>query len=276
MIPTGANRLMGGCEGRFDGHAHVFRRDLPLAPHRRYTPQADAPLEDYVGLLRKCGLDGGILVQPSFLGSDNSFLFDALRHAARVQDMTFRGVVVFDPSNEVWHADLETAKQIGIIGMRLNLVGVPDHALDLGPWREILEAVSRRDWHVELHCEGSRLSGLVEQLLAREVTVVVDHFGLPCAGSYRDCPGHRAILAAPPGRVFVKASAPYRVFPGLASSEAAHRCWPIYQDLLNALGPEHLLWGSDWPWTRFENRHAFAEVWGWQSAWSASPATGRN
>ncbi|MEM9146260.1 MAG: amidohydrolase family protein [Pseudomonadota bacterium] len=149
---------MGNIAGCFDGHAHVFHRDLPMAPNRRYAPQSDASLEAYDALLRSCGLDGGILVQPSSLGSDNGFLFDTLNEAARFPDLTFKRVVVFDPYGEAWQTDLETAEQAGIIGIRRNLVGAPDQSLDLNPWHHILEAVARRGWHVELHCEGERFA----------------------------------------------------------------------------------------------------------------------
>ena len=49
---------------------------------RRYTPDYDASLDDYAALLVENHLGGGLLVQPSFLGSDNSFLLESLSRAA--------------------------------------------------------------------------------------------------------------------------------------------------------------------------------------------------
>jgi len=71
---TGANRLMQQQKGRFDGHAHVFRRDLSMVENRRYTPEYHAEMEDYLIHLQANDLDGALLVQPSFLGTDNSYL----------------------------------------------------------------------------------------------------------------------------------------------------------------------------------------------------------
>ncbi|GMG83129.1 amidohydrolase family protein [Paralimibaculum aggregatum] len=270
MLLTGANRLMGGVSGPIDGHAHVFHHALPMAPGRRYTPTADATLADYAALLRGHGLAGGLLVQPSFLGADNSFLLAALREAEAWEDLALRGVVVLDPADPGWPQALAEADAAGVVGMRLNLVGRPADAAALAPWEPLLAAVSARGWHVELHCEGARLAPVLEALLTRCETVVVDHFGLPSDAAGAACPGHRAILAAPRGRVFVKVSAPYRVFPRLASAEAARACRTVFGRLAGALGPEQLLWGSDWPWTQFEGRHDYAASLGWQACWTGA------
>ena len=59
-----------------DTHAHVFARGLTLAEGRRYAPDYDAPVEDYLRRLDENGLSHGVLVQPSFLGTDNGFMLD--------------------------------------------------------------------------------------------------------------------------------------------------------------------------------------------------------
>ncbi len=264
----GANLLMDGVAGRIDGHAHVFRADLPLSPSRRYSPRHDALLSDYSRLLRAHGLNGAILVQPSFLGSDNSYLLAALEEGRQARDLAFRGVAVLDPARDYGPAALEMLDAAGIIGIRLNLVGRGGEALsELSQWRSLLAAVSARGWHVELHCEGSRLAPVLASLLEVCRTVVIDHFGLPSAPDPARCPGHQAILAAPKGRVLVKVSAPYRVFPAEESRSAAERCGPFFASFLATLGPERLLWGSDWPWTRFEGRHDFGQAFRWWGQW---------
>ena len=65
--------------GAIDSHAHVFRRGLPLAPVHRHAPDYDALLADYLALLDAHAVSHAVLVQPSFLGTDNSFLLDAVR-----------------------------------------------------------------------------------------------------------------------------------------------------------------------------------------------------
>src|SRR5258708_22274183 len=62
-----------------DTHAHVFERGLPMPDARRYAPDEDALLGTYLHHLDTHGMAHGVLVQPSFLGTDNSYLLQALR-----------------------------------------------------------------------------------------------------------------------------------------------------------------------------------------------------
>ena len=62
-----------------DSHAHVFERGFPLASRRRHAPEYDALLDDYLALLDTRDISHGVLVQPSFLGTDNSYFVGALR-----------------------------------------------------------------------------------------------------------------------------------------------------------------------------------------------------
>ncbi|MDB2323778.1 amidohydrolase family protein [Planktomarina temperata] len=268
MKLTGANVLMGLGKGRFDGHAHVFEANLPMVYGRRYTPDYDASVQSYASLLQAADLDGGILVQPSFLGSENSFLLQALASANAIDGLSFKGVVVLEPTGaSVDLAALNELTKQGIIGLRLNLVGKPDSQLDLGPWDALLRMIDSLGWHVEIHCEGTRLQSVLDGLLTRCERVVVDHFGLPCPKELMKCASQQAILGAQNGRVFVKASAPYRVLPTIPTADAVQTCTPVFKRLIESLGPKQILWGSDWPWTRFENGQTFRQTLDWQEMW---------
>lgn len=105
--------------GSVDTHAHVFTRELRLAPDPRYVPESGAPIERYLNLLDAHGIAAGILVQPSFLGTDNEYLIAAL---ARVP-ARLRGVAVVAP--ETSQAALEKLRASGVAGIRLNLIGRP-------------------------------------------------------------------------------------------------------------------------------------------------------
>src|SRR4051794_22927541 len=48
-----------------DTHAHIFKRGLKLADVRRYAPDYDATLTDYLTTLDANGMTHGVLVQPS-------------------------------------------------------------------------------------------------------------------------------------------------------------------------------------------------------------------
>ncbi len=238
-----------------DTHAHVFRRDLPLAPDRRYAPAQDAELRTYLALLAAHGVTHGVLVQPSFLGTDNRFLLQCLRRAGKC----VRGIAVLSPA-----AGPQTLKLLGwagIVGIRLNLVGLPNLPdLTGAGWHALLRGVADRDWQVELHADGVALPALLTPLLTSGVKVVVDHFGRPDPSRGIECPGFRALLrAGETGRVWVKLSAPYRLGGGDAGTYA--------RALLRALGPERLLWGSDWPWTQHEDGMAYGPTLTWLRQW---------
>src|SRR5471032_558554 len=102
-----------------DSHAHVFSRDLQRVSTSRYSPGYDATLDSYLTHLREQGLSHGVLVQPSFLGTDNQYLLAALQQAPG----QLRGVVVVDPG--ISRQALQQMAALGVVGIRLNLMGQP-------------------------------------------------------------------------------------------------------------------------------------------------------
>ena len=152
-----------------------FLTSLPMDGARRYTPEHDAPLEDYARLLRDNHLDGALLVQPSFLGTDNSFLLECLERAKAFDGLNFRGVAVVSP--DACLGDLEKLHEQGIIGIRLNLVEKPTPDFLNHRWPTLFESANALGWHVEVHLEGARLPAVLPILMKQCQTVVLDHFG---------------------------------------------------------------------------------------------------
>jgi predicted TIM-barrel fold metal-dependent hydrolase len=227
-----------------DTHAHIFRRGLSLASGRRYAPDYDAELSHYLGLLDRYGIARGVLVQPSFLGSDNSFLLEGLRQAPD----RLRGIAVVEPG--VATAELERMAAAGVVGIRLNLVGVPLPDLNSSPWQEQLSRLAALGWQVEVHRPARDLQLIMPPLLDAGVDVVVDHFGLPDPRLGVADAGFRYLLElAATGRVWVKLSAAYR--NGVAPLGVPHADTTAAL-LRQAFGPARLLWGSDWPHTQHE------------------------
>ncbi|MDE2415771.1 MAG: amidohydrolase family protein [Comamonadaceae bacterium] len=241
-----------------DSHAHVFLKDMPLASARRYAPSHDATPADYLGLLDAHGVTHGVLVQPSFLGTDNGYLLGVLR----AQPQRLRGVVMLNPTTD--EAQLQALDAAGVVGVRLNLMGLQLPDLDAPQWQRFLARLAALDWHLELHRQAADLPPLIDAALRAGCRVVVDHFGRPNPlQDYAD-PAFAALLQrAATGRVWVKLSAAYRNGRGSqvaapertpallqADADAARRC---AQQLLAAFGPERLVWGSDWPHTQHQD-----------------------
>lgn len=236
-----------------DSHAHVFSRGLNLAATRRYAPDYDAPLAEYLNHLRAHGLSHGVLVQPSFLGTDNSYLLAALRLAPG----QLRGVVVLEPG--VSRAVLNDMAYLGVVGVRLNLMGkaLPDFRTSV--WGEFFRHIAELDWHVELHREVSDMPVLINQLTQFGLKLVIDHFGRPDARSGVDQPGFRELLELGSKRpIWVKVSGIYRLEG--TPKQNLHFAQIALPLLEQSFGLGQLVWGSDWPHTQHEESISFGAV----------------
>ena len=250
-----------------DTHAHVFHQGLALADTRRHTPDYDATLAEYLDLLDAHGMRHGVLVQPSFLGTDNSHLVQALRAApARL-----RGVAVV--AQDIAETELQDLAAAGVVGIRLNLVGLDSPALQTPAWQSLLARVNALGWHVEIHLQAARLDGVMPALLAADCRIVVDHFGRPDPALGVSDPGFQYLLRqADSGRVWVKLAAPYRNWAAAACAASGRLAT---QQLLDAYTPERLMWGSDWPHTEHRHLASYAAATQWLDAWIDDPAQRR-
>ncbi len=216
-----------------DTHAHVFLRSLPAIPTARYVPNYDAPLAAYLAFLDGIGAEKGVLVQPSFLGSDNSFLLGALAAAKG----RLAGVAVVE--ERITPEAAEALAAAGIRGLRYNLVGRSPEVLASADARAMLAMAAPLGWHVELHADAPDLAAALPYLRSFDGVIVIDHFGRPGP----DDAGLVMGWAGDP-RVHMKLSAPYRVrHPDICSLAAR---------IVEAYGAQRLMWGSDWPWTQHE------------------------
>ncbi|WP_233830177.1 amidohydrolase family protein [Paraburkholderia sp. ZP32-5] len=233
-----------------DCHAHVFTRALSFVSERRYTVDYDADETQYLDNLARNGISRGVLVQPSFLGTDNSFMVESLRrHPDRL-----RGIAVVEPGVSADVLDQLAAD--GVVGIRLNLIGRPLPDWRDPAWRSLLDAVAARDWQIEIHSHAIDLKRIVPAILDAGVKVVVDHFGRPDPELGVDDAGFRYLLSlAGSGRVWVKLSGAYRNGPH--GDQVAMAATPLLRE---AFGLQRLVWGSDWPHTMFEQTISYDDT----------------
>ena len=233
-----------------DTHAHIFHPDLPMVAGRRYSPEYEAALDAWLRLQDRAGISHGVLIQPSFLGTDNSHIEAALRaHPDRL-----RGVAVIDRTIE--DSELQRLVKAGFVGIRLNLVGKEINDYADTAWMNFFARIAKLGWQVEIQRRLDDLIDIVPAIVASGVTVVIDHFGLPGGPIDPTNPKHLAfleLLAKEPG-IWVKLSAPYRA--GLDSAAAAS----ALEHLRAACGGiERFVWGSDWPHTQHENEENYQQ-----------------
>jgi predicted TIM-barrel fold metal-dependent hydrolase len=225
-----------------DCHFHVFRRPAGVSATARYMPAYGASFADWERAAPGAQAKGGVLVQTSFLGTDNDELLAELeRHPE-----TLRGVAVIDPL-ATDRARLEALHRAGVRGIRLNLAGATERELDSARLPDRLAGdLHALGWNVELHTDRGALPAVLSRIDPR-LTVVIDHFGKPDS-AHPDDASLRAVagrLAAGSAAVHVKLSGAYRL--GGLDPRVLARLW---RDLL---GTGQLLWGSDWPCTNHED-----------------------
>ena len=230
-----------------DTHAHVFLRSLPMVENRRYTPGYDASVQRYLQVLTDNDIGCGVLIQPSFLGTDNAYLLDCLD----LYPNAFRGVVVVPP--DIADETLADMNQRGVVGVRFNTIGRDVGEIGTAENRALLKRVAALGWHVEVQARGADIPAALGLLEGFDGHIVIDHFGLPDPRLGLRDPGFRRLLKeGEGGRTFVKLSAGYRC-QGLDVA-------PLAGALLATLGPRRLLWGSDWPWTQFESGRTYPAI----------------
>jgi predicted TIM-barrel fold metal-dependent hydrolase len=237
--------------GACDCHVHIVGplTQYPMSAQRSYTPP-EASVADLKALRQRLGISRNVLIQPSFYGTDNRCMLDAL---AALGDSA-RAIAVVDP--DIADADLEAFDKQGVRGIRINLESGENR--DPHAAAAALDAIAKRirhlRWHVQIFAALPVIAALADRIAALPVDVVVDHFGMAQAKDGVEQPGFAALLdLAKAGKAYVKLSAPYRISQQPGYADAA----PIARALI-AAAPERMLWASDWPHTdRTPGRAAF-------------------
>lgn len=223
--------------GRGDYHAHIFRANEFAVENPLYVPDYDATVEQYIAALRNHGLSWGTLVQPSFLGFDNTVVLNALEE----HEDLFRGVVCVNPESPLSSVgDLKRWHELGVRGIRINQYTPPIPDLAHPDWWKLTKLLADMGWFLQFFvgpADIARLSGTFRQL---PCMVVIDHLGLPASTDVEEHP-IMPLLELPD--LWVKASGAYRCGPGAARTMV---------DEMQGRGFDRLVPGSDWPHTQFD------------------------
>jgi predicted TIM-barrel fold metal-dependent hydrolase len=265
LAATRVTSTQAATQAWIDAHAHVFVRSLPMAIDARYRPDYEASWQTLLALAEKNGVARTVILQPSFLGFDNSYLFETLR----AEPGRFRGVPWVSPSIKVSDDDWESLAGIGVRGLRFPIYGLPTP--DWSYYREMLAEALKRGWPIHLYVESSRLPEILPFLVDGGHKVVIPHYGMfdRTLGPMRDS-GFKALIgSAASGRVWVVMCGAYRVGP-----ERARAATPM---LLDAFGPSRLMWGSDWPHTDsgLNRVTTYPQTLRWFEEWVPDEATRR-
>ena len=227
-----------------DTHFHVFEAGQAL-PGARYVPAYTATLAQWQACSQAVGVGRGVLVQTSFLGTDNRLLLATLQ----LHPHTLRGVAVVSPQASL--GELQALHASGVRGIRLNLAGRSHEAGDWGTASALWDAMAVLGWHVEVHTDVGALPQVLAWLPVH-VPLVLDHMGKPDAVTTHDATVQAVLRRRQISPVWVKLSGAYRL-EGRSATKLA-RLWH------GELGADQLLWGSDWPCTNHEPLADYAQL----------------
>lgn len=224
--------------GSCDTHFHVFEPGYPHVPQPLYT-FPDATLAKYLRLIDFLGIERGVLVQPTYYGTDNRLLLDVLR----AEPNRIRAVVQVE--DDVTDADLDTCHAAGVRAIRLDLFSRAEWPVpELIAYIESMAALTRpRGWHLQFYTPGVVVRALLPFLADFEETFVVDHMGyLKESDGLDRSDFDRLVSVMHGGHCYVKLSGAYRV----AGDKPLSSVTPLGQALVRAR-PDRVVWGSDWP-----------------------------
>lgn len=224
-----------------DCHIHIFKKEHPAIASARHLPQYDALLSEVQSLGKPLGVEQFVLVQTSFMGTNNDYLVEQIQQCPS----QLRGVFILAPDTS--RATLRDLKSSGVVGIRLNLFGT-DLNVSLDPAQlQLIENCSAEGLSIGIHDDAQRLVTILDRIQLRAQRLVIDHFGRPESLPLADQdPVYSALIEKMAAmNAYIKISAPYRA----KNMDPAR----AYHFLEKTLGIDRLLWGSDWPWTQNEN-----------------------
>lgn len=231
--------------GWIDTHVHIFRRDAVFASDRRYAPDYDATSEALAAAMAANGVARALLVQPSFLGTDNSTLLAAVAATPAM----FSGIAVVP--TDITRPDLTELRARGVVGVRMNCIGRATPAFE-GAERALIRNLADLGLVLQIQAEGAQWREMEAFLTNAPLRIVIDHFGRTVPVDVSG--GFESLLRAAESNpnLWFKFSGGYRL-----GKERAESCASV---LLGQVGYDRLIWGSDWPHTQFEGRVTYSET----------------
>ncbi|RKG29869.1 amidohydrolase family protein [Acinetobacter tianfuensis] len=228
-----------------DTHAHVFSKHDQCIETARYIPDYDATAEQFLTHLDKHGHTHGVLVQPSFFGTDNQVMLDAISQYPE----RLKGIAVVDRG--ISFNELSQLKTKGIIGARINLFGLPVPDFTLPEWTAFFSNLEQVNFQIELHAPPAYLVQVLPVLNNFKLDIVIDHFGrcVPDLG-VKDPDYEKFLDLLDVSKHWIKVSGFYRLGAYPENIATAKESYALLKNK-GFLGK--MVWGSDWPHTQHEN-----------------------
>lgn len=234
--------------GFIDAHVHVWTDDVqayPLAEGFTVTDMAPKsfPPEELLAHARPCGVDRIVLVQMSYYGTDNRYMTDTMAAYPGV----FGGIAVINEATDEVEAEMDRLGALGVRGFRIRPTGRP-----AGDWLatpgygRMFNHAARNGQSLCCLIDPDALPDLERMCRAYpETSVVIDHLcRIGADGTVRPADVEALCALAKYPRVTVKVSA----FYALGAKQPPYTdLLPLIGQVLEAFGPERLMWATDCP-----------------------------
>jgi L-fuconolactonase len=232
---------------RIDAHQHFWKLargdygwlTADLAPlNRDFLPPDLAPL------LVEAGVEATILVQAAPTEAETDFLLEIAGATDFVAGVV--GWVDFDAPDAA-HRIARLAARAKLVGLRPMIQDLPDDRWMLG--KSLTPAFGAMIAHglaFDALVKPRHLRALLEFAARhRDLRIVIDHGGKPdiAAGALEPWASGMRLLARDTGVCCKLSGLVTEAKPDYAAADLA----PFIDVLLEAFGPERLIWGSDWP-----------------------------
>jgi predicted TIM-barrel fold metal-dependent hydrolase len=238
-----------------DTHQHLILRErIGYAWTGEFPILAgDFTRADYAGLVAGRGVPATIFMET---GVDDADYQAEARMVAGMVGTSVGGVAMlgqiasirpeWDEGFDAW---LEEAQEgLGVVGFRRILHVVPDEVSLTGPFRANLRKIGRAGYTFDLNFLSRQLVPIGVPLLRAcpDQTYTLDHCGVPdvAGGDWEVWKTGIDAIAAFPNVVVKLSGITTYCAPGTASTTVVR---PYFEHLLEAFGPDRMLWGGDWP-----------------------------
>jgi len=226
--------------GSWDSHVHVFEPEsqYPSVADPHYT-LPDGPLDKLNAMADELGIAHYAIVQPSFYGTDNRCMLDALdRAGARA-----RGVAMVHDG--ITPDELQAMHERGVRALRLDMFLRREWSLadKIAYIEKCVKMTRELGWHIQFYTPGYVVRELIPFFAHLDADFVIDHMGymLESDGLTRQ-DFDNLLRTLQQGKGWLKLSGPYRV----AKDGNYARLIPLARAIVAEL-PGRVVWGSDWP-----------------------------
>ncbi|MBL9122340.1 MAG: amidohydrolase family protein [Planctomycetaceae bacterium] len=240
-----------------DAHVHVWTPDTeayPLAAGFRRDEMKPASFtpEELFRHARPAGVGRVVLIQMSFYGFDNRYMLDMLAQHPGV----FSAVAVIDDSAADPASEMSRMAGLGARGFRIYPRNAPPDRWLEGPGMQAMWRAGAKQNLAMCCLVNPEALPAIDAACAQhpETPVVIDHFArIGIDGTIRDAEIAQLCRLARHPRTAVKVSAFYALG---RKQPPYHDLLPMTRRLLDAFGPERLMWASDCPFQVVDQPYA--------------------